>query len=39
MYLRTEPSLLDQFIAALAALDASDGGQAILQCVSLSHDA
>jgi hypothetical protein len=39
MFLRTEPSLLDQFIAALPALDASDGGQAILQCVSLPHDA
>jgi len=30
MFLRTEPSLLDQFIAALPALDASDGGQAVL---------
>jgi len=38
MFLKTEPSLLDQFIAALPALDASDGGQAILQCVSLPHD-
>lgn len=32
-FLRTEPSLLDQFIAALPALDASDGWQAVLQCV------
>jgi hypothetical protein len=39
MFLRTEPSLLDQFIAALPALDASDGGQAVLQCVPLLHDA
>ena len=39
MFLRTEPSLLDQFIAALPALDASDGGQAVLQCVPLQHDA
>jgi hypothetical protein len=39
MFLRTEASLLDQFIAALPALDASDGGQAILQCVPLPHDA
>jgi hypothetical protein len=39
MFLRTEPSLLDQFIAALPALDASDGGHAVLQCVLLQHDA
>ena len=39
MFLRTEPSLLDQFIAALPALDASDGGQAVLQCVPLPADA
>jgi hypothetical protein len=39
MFLRTEPSLLDQFIAALLALDASDGGQAVLQCVPLPDDA
>jgi hypothetical protein len=39
MFLRTEPSLLDQFIAALPALDACDGGQAVLQCVPLQHDA
>lgn len=39
MFLKTEPSLLDQFIAALPALDASDGGQAVLQCVPLQHDA
>lgn len=30
MFLRTEPSLPDQFIAALSALDAPDGGQAAL---------
>jgi hypothetical protein len=35
MFLRTEPALLDQFIAALPAIDASDGGQAVLQCVPL----
>jgi len=39
MFLRTEPSLLDQFIAALPTLDAADGGQAVLQCVPLVHDA
>lgn len=39
MFLRTEPSLLDQFITALLALDASDGGQAVLQCVPLPDDA
>jgi hypothetical protein len=39
MFLRTEPSLLDQFIAALPALDASDGGRAVLQCVPLPDDA
>jgi hypothetical protein len=39
MFLRTEPSLLDQFIAALPAVDASDGGQAVLQCVPLPDDA
>ena len=39
MFLRTEPSLLDQFIAALPALDASDGAQAVLQCVPLPDDA
>lgn len=35
MFLRTEPALLDTFIAALAALDASDGRQAVLQGVPL----
>ena len=39
MFLRTEPSLLDQFIAAVPALDASDGAQAVLQCVPLPDDA
>jgi len=39
MFLRTEFSLLDQFIAALPALDASDGGQAVLHCVPLPDDA
>jgi hypothetical protein len=39
MFLRTEPALLDRFITALPALDASDGGQTILECVSLPHDA
>ncbi|HSQ30024.1 MAG TPA: hypothetical protein VLN49_09250 [Gemmatimonadaceae bacterium] len=35
MFLRTEPALLDRFVAALPALDASDGGNAILECVPL----
>jgi hypothetical protein len=39
MFLRTEPSLLDQFIAALSTLDASDEGRAVLQCVHLPDDA
>ncbi len=39
MFLRTEPSLLDQFIVALPALDAPDGGRAVLQCVPLPDDA
>jgi hypothetical protein len=39
MFLTTVPLLLDQFIAALPALDASDGGQAVLQCVPLPDDA
>jgi hypothetical protein len=39
MFLRTEPALLDRFVTALPALDASDGAQAILECVSLPHDA
>jgi hypothetical protein len=38
MFLKTEPSLLDQFISALPALDASDGAQAVLQCVPLPDD-
>jgi hypothetical protein len=38
MFLRTEPALLDRFVTALPALDASDGAQAILECVSLPHD-
>ena len=39
MFLRTEPSLLDQFVAALPALDAPDGGRAVLQCVPLPDNA
>lgn len=39
MFLRTEPTLLDQFIAALPVLDAPEGGQAVLQCVPLSDNA
>jgi hypothetical protein len=35
MFLRTEPGLLDRFIAALPALDASDDRQAVLECISL----
>ena len=38
MFLRTEPAFLDRFVTALPAVDASDGGQAILECVSLPHD-
>ena len=38
MFLRTEPALLDRFVAALPALDASDGAQAVLECVPLPHD-
>ncbi len=36
MFLRTEPTLLDRFIAALPALDTSDGEHAVLECVPLS---
>ena len=36
MFLRTEPSLLDRFIAALPTLDTSDAGQAVLECIPLS---
>ena len=39
MFLRTQPALLDRFVTALLALDGSDGGQAILECVSLPHGA
>jgi hypothetical protein len=35
MFLRTEPALLDRFIADLPALDASDAGKAILECMPL----
>ena len=35
MFLRTEPALLDRFISALPALDRPDGGEAVLECVSL----
>ena len=38
MFLRTEPALLDRFVAALPALDASDGARAVLECVPLPHD-
>ena len=36
MFLRTEPGLLDRFIATLPRLDASDGEQAALECIPLS---
>jgi hypothetical protein len=36
MFLRTEPNLLDTFTVDLRSLDASVGGQAILECVPLS---
>ena len=35
MYLRTEPALLDRFIAELPSLDEPQGGRAELQCVPL----
>ena len=35
MFLRTEPALLDRFIAALPALDGHAGEAAVLQCISL----
>jgi hypothetical protein len=35
MFLKTEPALLDRFVAALPSLDAKSGGQAILECVFL----
>lgn len=35
MFLRTEPGLLDRFIDALPTLDASDGAEAILECIPL----
>jgi len=35
LFLRTEPALLDRFVAALSALDAPDAGEAILECVHL----
>ena len=38
MFLRTEPALLDRFVAALPELDASDGAQVVLECVPLPHD-
>jgi len=37
MFLRTEPGLLDQFVAALPALDRCDGEEAVLQCVSVEQ--
>jgi hypothetical protein len=39
MFLRTEPALLDRFIAALPALDAVGGGHAFLDCISIAYDA
>ena len=35
MFLRTEPALLDRFIAELPALDGPDGRTACLECVPL----
>ena len=35
MYLRTEPALLDRFIASLPSIDDPKGGPAELQCVPL----
>ena len=35
MYLRTEPALLDRFVAALPALDGSGPGEALLECVRI----
>jgi hypothetical protein len=36
MFLRTEPALLDRFVASLPALDTSEEGEAILECVALT---
>ena len=36
LFLRTEPGLLDRFVAALPALDTSDSSLAVLECISLS---
>ena len=35
LFLRTEPALLDRFIAALPGLDNTDGCEAVLECVPL----
>jgi hypothetical protein len=35
MYLRTEPALLDRFIAELLSLDEPEDGRAELECVPL----
>ena len=37
MFLRTELGLLDQFVAALPALDRCDGEEAVLQCLSVEE--
>ena len=34
-FLKTEPALLDRFVAALPLLDAQGGGQAMLECILL----
>jgi hypothetical protein len=35
LFLKTEPALLDRFVAALPSLDAQGDGQATLECVRL----
>ena len=35
LFLKTEPALLDRFVAALPSLDAKGGGQATLECIPL----
>jgi hypothetical protein len=35
LFLKTEPALLDRFVAALPSLDARVGGQATLECIPL----
>ncbi len=36
LFLKTEPALLDRFVAALPSLDTQGGGQVTLECIGLS---